>query len=192
MQTALFDTGRQVLVDDERGRIEYVPDAVPGDDADRWFAAVRDCVAWGSERRLMYEREVDVPRLLAHFALDATDLLPQLAEAAALVRAATGADFNSVGLNFYRDGRDSVAPHNDKLHDLVPGIPIAIVSLGSVRRMIIREKAAPRRSLDFDLAHGSLLTMSFATQRHFDHGIPKTRAMVGPRISLAFRRRRGA
>jgi alkylated DNA repair dioxygenase AlkB len=65
-------------------------------------------------------------------------------EAARRVVASTGAPFNSVGLNHYRDGRDSVAPHNDHLDELVDGFPIALLSLGSTRRMAIRAKAPPR------------------------------------------------
>ena len=187
MQRALFETCTQVLVDDERGRIVYQAEAVPRADADRWFAALRDGTAWSSERRLMYEREVDVPRLMAHYALDDARLPAELAEAARLVGSVARCAFNTVGLNLYRDGNDSVAPHSDKLHDLAPGAPIGLVSLGAARRMTIREKAKPRRSLQLDLEPGSLLLMSYATQRHFDHGIPKTRAAVGPRISLAFR-----
>src|SRR5262249_8644992 len=95
--------------------------------------------------------------------------------------------FNSVGLNFYRDGRDSVAPHNDHLDEIVRGFPITLLSLGSTRRMTIRAKASPRRVLHVDLVAGSLLTMSYQTQLHYTHGIPKTKEPVGGRISLAFR-----
>jgi len=100
---------------------------------------------------------------------------------------ATGVPFNSVGLNFYRDGRDSVAPHNDHLDEIVDGHPIALLSLGATRRMTIRAKNPPRRAIQVDLAAGSLLVMSYATQLHYTHGIPKTNERVGPRISLAFR-----
>ena len=95
--------------------------------------------------------------------------------------------FNSVGLNLYRDGRDSVAPHNDHLYDIREGFPIALLSLGATRRMTIRAKAAPRRSLHVDLETGSLLVMDYATQIHYSHGVPKTSAAIGERISLAFR-----
>jgi alkylated DNA repair dioxygenase AlkB len=95
--------------------------------------------------------------------------------------------FNSVGLNLYRDGRDSVAPHNDHLHDIREGFPIALLSLGARRRMTIRAKAAPRRSMHVDLETGSLLVMDYATQVHYTHGVPKTSALIGERISLAFR-----
>ena len=112
--------------------------------------------------------------------------------AAQQVIAATGVAFTSVGLNFYRDGRDSVAPHNDHLDEIAPGCPIALLSLGATRRMTIRAKAAPRRVLHVDLAAGSLLLMSYETQLHYTHGVPKTREFVGPRISLAFRIRTAA
>ena len=93
--------------------------------------------------------------------------------------------FNSVGLHLYRDGRDSVAPHNDHLYEIREGFPIALLSLGATRRMTIRAKAAPRRSLHVDLETGSLLVMDYAT--HYTHGVPKTTAAIGERISLAFR-----
>src|SRR5262249_46207766 len=102
--------------------------------------------------------------------------------------------FNSVGLNLYRDGRDSVAPHNDHLDEIREGFPIALVSLGAMRRMTIRAKAQPRRVIHVDLEPGSLLVMDYATQIHYTHAIPKTSDPVGERISLAFRvkRTRGA
>jgi alkylated DNA repair dioxygenase AlkB len=61
------------------------------------------------------------------------------------------------------------------------------LSLGTTRRMTIRAKASPKRVLHVDLAAGSLLVMSYETQLHYTHGIPKTAEPVGPRISLAFR-----
>jgi alkylated DNA repair dioxygenase AlkB len=107
--------------------------------------------------------------------------------AARQVVAATGVPFNSVGLNCYRDGHDSVAPHGDHLDEIVHGFPIALLSLGATRRMTIRAKEPPRRVLNVDLTGGSLLVMSYVTQRCYTHGIPKTKEAVGARISLAFR-----
>jgi alkylated DNA repair dioxygenase AlkB len=95
--------------------------------------------------------------------------------------------FNAVGLNLYRDGRDSVAPHNDHLYELRKGFPIALVSLGATRRMTIRPKAQPRTPVYVDLEPGSLLVMDYDTQLHYTHGVPKTPEPVGERISLAFR-----
>jgi alkylated DNA repair dioxygenase AlkB len=178
-----------VLVDDARGRVVYTPSLLPVELARAWFDELREGVPWKSQRRRMYDRDVDVPRLLAHFRLEPGEgSTPRaIRMAARRVIAATGVPFNSVGLNFYRDGRDSVAPHNDHLDEIVEGYPIALLSLGATRRMTIRAKAAPRRVLHVDLTAGSLLVMSYETQQAYTHGIPKIPAPIGPRISLAFR-----
>ena len=187
-QLPLFPTAvERVLVDDDRGRIVYTPDFVTAELADAWFAQVRDAVPWEAQRRMMYDREVDVPRLVGHFRLNDPGVPDAIRDAASRVVASTGIAFTSVGLNFYRDGQDSVAPHNDHLDELTIGFPIVLLSLGSTRRMTIREKEAPRRAFHIDLAPGSLLLMSYETQLHYTHGIPKTTDPVGPRISLAFR-----
>jgi alkylated DNA repair dioxygenase AlkB len=135
----------------------------------------------------MYDRDVDVPRLVAGYRLTDRELPPVLTEASRRAAEATGTSFNSVGLNFYRNGQDSVAPHNDHLYEIVAGYPIALISLGATRLMTIRSKAKPRRIFDVDLEEGSLLLMSYQTQKNYDHGIPKTRAAIGPRISVALR-----
>ena len=84
-----------------------------------------------------------------------------------------------------------MAPHNDHLYEIVESYPIALISLGATRLMTIRSKTKrgkeKRRIFDLDLEDGSLLLMSYETQLHYDHGIPKTRAAVGPRISIALR-----
>ena len=181
-------------MDDAHGRIVYTSDFLAAEVARAWFDEVRAAVAWEAQRRWMYEREVDVPRLVGHFRLapEAAQVPEVIRAAARQVITATGVAFTSVGLNFYRDGRDSVAPHNDDLDDIAPGCPIALLSLGATRRMMIRAKAAPRRVLRVDLAGGSLLVMSYETQLHYTHGVPKTSEPVGARVSLAFRVRAAA
>jgi alkylated DNA repair dioxygenase AlkB len=186
-QLSLFGGGPQRLLDDASDVIELIPDLVNRATAQAWFEQLQREVAWKGGRRLMYEREVDVPRLRAHFRLDAPDLPLALREARIAVATVVAAPFDSVGLNLYRDQHDSVAPHNDKLADLVRGQPIALLSLGATRRMTIRAKQPPRHVLQVDLEAGSLLVMSWATQLHYDHAIPKQRTPVEPRISLAFR-----
>ncbi len=191
-QLGLFDDGSRTLVDDATGRITYTPEFVDVQTAWAWFDALRDEVPWRQERRRMYDRDVDVPRKVASYRLNESDIPAVVLEAAQRARAATSTPFNSVGLNFYRDGQDSVAGHNDHLYEIVEGHPIALISLGAARRMTIRSKDRPRRSFDLDLEHGSLLLMSYHTQRTYDHGIPKTKAPVGPRISVALRVRPSA
>jgi alkylated DNA repair dioxygenase AlkB len=191
-QLSLFDSSESLLADDERGRIVYTSRFVNPATADAWFTQLRRDVEWRSERRMMYEREVDVPRLMGHFRLDpmAESTPPAIVEAARRVRESLDVPFNSVGLNLYRDGRDSVAPHNDHLDEILKGFPIALVSLGATRRMTIRAKVEPRRVIHVDLEPGSLLVMDYATQLHYTHGVPKTSEAVGERISLAFRVKR--
>ena len=145
-QFSLFQAGPQVLLDDASGRIVYMPDLVPLVRAQAWFAQLMEGIAWRGGRRMMYEREVDVPRLRAHFELADPALPGPVAEALEAVRGAVDAPFTSVGLNLYRDEHDSVAPHNDKLEDLVRGHPIALLSLGATREMVIRAKRPPRRA----------------------------------------------
>jgi alkylated DNA repair dioxygenase AlkB len=143
----------------------------------------------------MYDRDVDVPRLVARYALDDAGLPHVLLDAAQRARSFTQEPFNSVGLNLYRDGRDSVAPHNDHLYEIVAGHPIGLISLGATRLMTIRSKAPfgsaqrrrRRRVLDLDLEDGSFLLMSYETQLTYDHGVPKTKTPVEGRISVALR-----
>jgi alkylated DNA repair dioxygenase AlkB len=191
-QLALFDSTDAILVNDERGRVTYTARFVDVQTAGAWFAELRTAVSWRSERRSMYEREVDVPRLMASFRLDEPDRsVPDvIREVADRVIERLGVPFNSVGLNLYRDGRDSVAPHNDHLDEIRKGVPIALLSLGATRRMTIRAKEAPKRAMHVDLEAGSLLVMDYATQLHYTHGIPKTTDAVGERISLALRIKR--
>jgi alkylated DNA repair dioxygenase AlkB len=194
-QLSLFepdDPAETVLVDDATGRIAYTPSLIAASMADAWFMELREAADWKAERRMMYDREVDVPRLTAHYALPVDGSPPPglpdaIVQAACVVVAKTGVAFNSVGLNRYRDGRDSVAPHNDHLYAIVKGHPIALLSLGGTRRMTIRAKEPPRRAFHVDLERGSLLMMSYETQLHYTHGVPKTAEPVGERISLAFR-----
>ena len=186
-QSPLFAFGPQPLVDDAEGGICYRPGVFDDARVAWWFEALRDGVDWNSMRRPMYDRVVDVPRLVAAYRLESADLPAPLPEIADAVRAEMGEPFNTVGLNYYRDGNDSVAPHNDKLDTLVPGHPIVVLSLGATRRMTIRAKLPPRGVLHVDLEPGSLMVMSYASQLHYDHGIPKVRAALAPRISLAFR-----
>lgn len=187
-QLDLFNRGAESLLDDATGRIVLRPDVVDGATARCWFEQLQRDIPWQGGTRVMYEREVAIPRLRAHFQAEPPDDLPApLREALALVRTLEDARFDSIGLNLYRDQHDSVAPHNDKLADLVGGQPIALLSLGATRRMTIRAKQPPHRLLTLDLEAGSLLVMSWETQLHYDHAIPKQRLPVGPRISLAFR-----
>jgi alkylated DNA repair dioxygenase AlkB len=183
----LFESDSFLLVDDREGGIRYWPRCIEPALAEALFERLRDEAAWASEQRPMYDRIVDVPRLQSSLALGDCDDFPELAEALAHVAAKAPAAYTHVGLNFYRDGRDSVAMHNDRTHLLAGGAPIAILSLGDARDMLVRGKDRGSRALRIALEPGSLLAMSHAAQFTHEHGIPKTTKPVGPRISCAFR-----
>jgi len=177
----------EVLVDDQTGRIVYRRGLFGERQAQRWFEALREHVPWRATSRPMYDRVVEVPRLVATYALDSNEVPEPITGMRAAVESFCGVTFTSAGLNYYRDGRDSVAPHGDHVERGPRGAPVALVSLGAPRRMTIRSRTKPRKVLDRDLESGSLLVMSYESHLNYDHGIPKTREPVGPRISVAFR-----
>jgi len=184
----LFAPQPLTVFDDAEGGMRYWPGVVDPATAARWFDTLRAHAHWKHERRPMYERIVQVPRLRAGYRLDALPAQLPLAQMLAVVQGRVPAPYTEVGLNFYRDGRDSVAMHHDKLHMLVPGQPIALLSLGGPRRMRIRAMHTPR-TWSLELAPGSLLMMSHASQRTHEHGIPKTAGAVAPRMSVVLRAR---
>jgi alkylated DNA repair dioxygenase AlkB len=104
------------------------------------------------------------------------------------VEQATAHRFNSVLLNLYRNGRDSMGWHADDEPELGPAPAIASVSLGALRRFRLRPRAGlVHAPLSLDLPHGSLLLMRGPTQQHWQHALPKTARPVGPRLNLTFR-----
>lgn len=188
----LFAPPTVQLLDDAEGGIRYWPRFVDEEIARAWFDCLRTKAAWSHVQRPMYDRVVDVPRLMASYALDAApDSLP-LADMLARVKALAPAPYTHAGMNLYRDGQDSVAMHHDKLHSLAEGRPIALVSLGSPRRMLIRAMRGRRDTLAIDLEPGSLLRMSHASQLTHEHGVPKTSQEQPARISVVFRVRTGS
>ena len=159
--------------------------------ADALFDRLFHAVEWWAERRPMYDRMVDVPRLM-HF-YDVGESLPDPAldrVREALVdqyRHEVGGPFCTTGLCLYRDGRDSVAWHGDRIgRGATADTLVAIISLGSPRRMLLRPRRGGR-ARRYELDHGDLLVMGGSCQRTWDHAIPKTTQPVGPRISIQFR-----
>ncbi|MCB9678975.1 MAG: alpha-ketoglutarate-dependent dioxygenase AlkB [Alphaproteobacteria bacterium] len=139
---------------------------------------------WRSEQRRMYEKTVDVPRLLARVPDDGPGhpILPAIAER---LSAAYGMPLVHTSLALYRDGADSVAPHGDRVGALRDDCVIGIVSVGHPRRFQVRP-AGGGLTRSFDLGWGDLLVMGGTCQRTFEHGIPKVRH-AGPRISIQLR-----
>jgi alkylated DNA repair dioxygenase AlkB len=142
----------------------------------------------------MYDREVDVPRLLSFY--DENDQLPDpvLVQARSALDAKYsgqfGETFRTVGLCYYRDGRDSVAWHGDTIgRGSTEDTLVAIISVGTPRPLLLRPRTRGGPTLRHLLGHGDLLVMGGSCQRTWEHAVPKTAKPVGPRISIQFRPR---
>ncbi|MFC9327496.1 alpha-ketoglutarate-dependent dioxygenase AlkB [Kitasatospora sp. NPDC057015] len=175
--------------------IDVLPGWLTG--ADTLFEQLVADVPWQAEQRQMYERVVAVPRLLAHYREGRELPHPVLARARSVLSAHYAAElgepFVSAGLCYYRDGRDSVAWHGDRIgrgdrEDTM----VAIVSVGEPRALLLRPRfggAAAGGTVRQQLGHGDLLVMGGSCQRTWEHAVPKTVRPVGPRISIQFRPR---
>jgi alkylated DNA repair dioxygenase AlkB len=161
--------------------------------ADALFERLRDVVPWRGERRQMYDRVVDVPRLLCFYGEGDALPDPALEQARRALSeqyaAELGESFVTSGLCLYRDGRDSVAWHGDTIgRGSTQDTMVAIVSLGTPRPLLLRPRGGGR-AIRHDLGHGDLIVMGGSCQRTWEHAIPKTARAIGPRISVQFRTR---
>lgn len=169
--------------------IDLLPGWLGG--ADALFARLVADVPWRAERRQMYEQVVDVPRLLSYYRADAPLPHPVLDEARAALSAhyadELGEPFATAGLCYYRDGRDSVAWHGDRIgRGAREDTMVAILSVGAPRDLLLR----PRRggeTVRRPLGHGDLIVMGGSCQRTWEHAVPKTARAAGPRVSVQFR-----
>ena len=155
------------------------------------FGALVEGVPWRAEKRQMYDRVVDVPRLLCFYGAD--ERLPDPALTAARqalnahYEAELGEPFQTAGLCLYRDGRDSVAWHGDTIgRGSREDTMVAILSLGAPRAFLLRPRGGGP-SLRYEVGHGDLLVMGGSCQRTWEHAVPKTAQSVGPRLSVQFR-----
>ncbi|MGW0212000.1 alpha-ketoglutarate-dependent dioxygenase AlkB [Streptomyces sp. NPDC003233] len=169
-------------------------DVLPGwlSGADALFEKLAADVPWRAERRKMYDNVVAVPRLLAFYA--AHDPLPHpvLDEARVAVSQhyaeELGEPFTTAGLCFYRDGRDSVAWHGDRIgRGAREDTMVAILSVGAPRDLLLRPAGGGGTTLRRPLGHGDLIVMGGSCQRTWEHCVPKTARAAGPRISIQFR-----
>jgi alkylated DNA repair dioxygenase AlkB len=169
--------------------VDHLPGWVTGSDA--VLDVLLGDIGWREDRRQMYEREVAVPRLLRWYGPREDLPHPLLTEARESLNRYYGAElgegFVSAGMCLYRDGRDSVAWHGDRIgRGRSSDTMVAIVSFGSPRPLMLRP-AGGGQSLRFPLGHGDLAVMGGSCQRTWEHCIPKTSKPVGPRVSVQFR-----
>ena len=202
MQESLLDEGDQPVLGELGASVRRTQladgawvDLRPGwlSGSDVVFSRLVEAVPWRAEKRHMYDRVVDVPRLLCFYGEDEPLPDPVLTAARQDLNAHFGAElgepFRTAGLCLYRDGRDSVAWHGDRYgRGQTDDTMVAILSLGAPRAFLLRPRGggASRR---YEIGHGDLLVMGGSCQRTWEHSVPKTARAVGPRISVQFRPR---
>ena len=167
------------------------------------FTRLAQGVPWRAERRRMYDRTVDVPRLLCFYGENAPLPDPAIDACRAALNgyyaAELGEPFVTAGLCFYRDERDSVAWHGDTIgRGSTEDTMVAILSLGEARPLLLRPRAGNGQGagadqeagpLRYNLGHGDLIVMGGSCQRTWEHAVPKSARPAGPRISIQFRPR---
>jgi alkylated DNA repair dioxygenase AlkB len=190
-QSSLFAAGDEPRVDaaftrlvrhhlDDEAWVDHCPGFVS--DGDRVFADVMASGHWAQHDRLMYGERVMQPRLNA-----AWPDLPVIEDMRVALSEHYGVDFVSGGCNLYRDGRDSVAWHRDKIAKTIVNPTVAIVSLGEPRSFLMRPRGGGR-STKFVPVSGDLIVTGGTAQRTWEHTVPKVR-QAGPRMSITFRHR---
>lgn len=180
----------------------FDPDFLPPPQAQTLLTELTSNIAWKHESIKLFGREVMQPRLTAwhgdagaSYRYSGLQLQPQPWTPALLhlrqqVEAAAGTSFNSVLLNLYRSGQDSMGWHADDEPELGPEPVIASVTLGATRNFRLKPlhpHPTAHAPLTLPLTAGSLLLMRGPTQRHWLHALPKTARPVGPRLNLTFR-----
>lgn len=179
--------------------LEYFPGLFSQDAGHGFLKKFIEEVPWKQTVQKMYDKEVVTPRLTAWYGDPGTDYslsgkiaspapwTPELISIRKIVEPLAGVSFNSVLLNYYRDGNDSVAWHSDKESILGKHPIIASVSFGQVRSFDIRRKADHTEKYSVRLEHGSFLLMKAGLQESWEHRIAKSAKAMGPRVNLTFR-----
>ena len=194
MQTSLLLPDVNILPND--GTVFLYENEIQSD-----YAALRKTIDWKHQKIRLFGRWVLQPRLSAWYGDEGTDYaysgllnrpLPwnrQLLKIKQQVEEICNSDFNSVLLNLYRHGQDSMGWHQDNEPELGERPTIASVSFGESRRFQMRHKFDKSVSrINVQLQDGSVLIMSGETQKYWQHQIPKTKKQVGERINLTFRK----
>ncbi len=174
--------------------VDHLPGWLTGA-ADELLGTLTREVPWRAERRTMYDREVDVPRLQCFYGEQDPLPDPLLCHAREALSGhytpELGEPFRTAGLCLYRDQHDSVAWHGDRLgRGRSADTMVAILSLGDTRRLMLRpEQGVPGTPTSVTLGHGDLVVMGGSCQRTWQHAVPKASDARGPRISVQFRPR---
>ncbi|MEZ4776851.1 MAG: alpha-ketoglutarate-dependent dioxygenase AlkB [Bacteroidia bacterium] len=189
----------EILLKD--GHLWYDPHFFPTGESDTLLAELQEDIAWRQESVTIFGRKIPQPRLTAWYGdpgkvysysgltWNPLPWTPALLKIKTKIESVSrGASFNSVLLNLYRNGQDSMGWHSDDEPELGKNPVIASVSFGESRNFQLRHrlhKKEERHSIV--LAHGSLLIMLGETQHFWQHQVPKTAKTINPRVNLTFR-----
>ncbi|WP_294216152.1 alpha-ketoglutarate-dependent dioxygenase AlkB [uncultured Chryseobacterium sp.] len=196
-QLSLFNSDEFYRFPDQL--LDYTEQFLAKEEADRLIRLLIDTVPWEQTLQKIRDKTVVTPRLTAWYgdpdtsyqigkkAVTAHPWLPELLDLKKRIENETDCRFNSVLLNLYRNGHDSVAWHRDKTHATETLSSIASLSLGQVRNFDFRKLDDHRQKHSISLAHGSLLIMKGNLQTEWEHRIAKSSELMRPRINLTFR-----
>lgn len=188
----------QKIIKIENGEYIYIPDFYDKVTADKYLTKLIDGIHWKQESMNMYGKEIPFPRLTAWYGdnekpysfsgitLQPHPWSPGLLKIKKDIEPKANVVFNSVLLNRYRDGTDSISWHTDAEKELGQNPVIASVNFGAERKFQLKHKDTAQR-IDIILQHGSLLIMQGELQHYWKHQIPKTKKLLGERVNLTFR-----
>jgi alkylated DNA repair dioxygenase AlkB len=187
----------------DQPEIDLISAFFSSEESDQLMAALKTDVEWRQEPILIYGKKVMQPRLTAWYGdanasyrysgieMKSLPWIPALTLIRNRIQQQTGFEFNSVLLNQYRDGKDSMGWHRDNEPELGNSPVIASVSFGTSRRFLFRKYREHDQKMEIMLGHGSLLIMKGETQTYWEHSIPKMMRVTDARINLTFRWVRG-
>jgi alkylated DNA repair dioxygenase AlkB len=180
--------GMRRLQLDERSWVDYCPGWLAGSDS--LLADLAATARWQQRTVTMWKRELLEPRLTAGWSADALDAPPLLRRLCSALSARYAIGFDSVWVNLYRDGRDSVAWHGDRHRHTMTRPMVATVSLGARRKFQLRRRGTSVIVHTLTPGAGDLLVMGGECQNEWEHCVPKTARQVGARMSVTIRHSR--
>ncbi|MEG4423572.1 alpha-ketoglutarate-dependent dioxygenase AlkB [Microcoleus sp. D3_18_C1] len=190
---------QETVVIDTDGEVIFYPNFFSIEESDRLFSDLYSSINWKQDIIHFYGKKIPLPRLTGWYGDEGKSYTysgieqhpdpwtPTLKLIKSKAEEISKVTFNSVLLNLYRDGKDSVSWHSDDEPELGKNPIIASISFGATRRFSLKHKISKDYKIDINLLNGSLLLMKGETQHCWQHQIPKTSKFVGPRINLTFR-----
>jgi len=188
----------QELTKINNGEYLYIPNFFNKNESDFYLKTLLEIIDWKQEKMNMYGKNVKFPRLTSWYGdndkpysfsgitLNPNNWIKELIDIKNKIEPKCNTEFNSVLLNLYRNGNDSISWHTDAEEELGKNPVIASVNFGATRKFQLRHKNT-KEKIEINLTHGSLLIMKGELQHFWQHQVPKTKKEVDKRINLTFR-----